>query len=321
MVVKLQERLSFWRTALLGGLALGAIFGLIEGFPLFSLAFARDLGTTRGEVSGMYSVYLLCSTLSAPLVGRFVDRYGPGVVAPVGFSVVGMGLVLASRATALWHFYLVYGLVLASATTLVIVAAQVMVSNSYPTEFRGRALGLAYACVGLGDFMMFNLLGQVISGHGWRAAYLVAGVVAFVVTLVFFLLRRRMPGPVRTEESDEAAATVRIGAVLARPAFWLLFAAAVTASVLDFVVFQHLAPFLVTSGYSAASAAFVLGVASLGYVAGQLTAGVASDRWGRERTGVAAGLAYIVLLVGAAQVPAPWLVAVLAAGLGLAVGG
>ncbi|PKW16879.1 MFS transporter [Saccharopolyspora spinosa] len=321
MAARLRERLSFWQTALLGGLALGTIFGLVEGFSLFSLAFARDLGITRGEASSMYSVHLLCSTLSAPLVGRLVDRYGPGRVVPIGFVVIGVGLVLASWATALWHFYLVYGLVLASATTVVIVAAQVMVSNSYPTEFRGRALGLAYACVGLGNFVLFNLLGQVISESGWRTAYLVAGVVAVVVALAFFLLHRRLPAPTRTEESDEAAATVRIGVVLARPAFWFLFVAAGAASVLDFVVFQHLAPFLVTSGYSEASAGFVLSIASLGYIAGQLTAGAASDRWGRERTGVAAGVAYIALLVGAAQLPAQWLVAVLAAGLGLVVGG
>lgn len=321
MAAALRERLSFWRTAMLGGLALGTIFGLVEGFSLFSLAFARDLGITRGEASSMYSVYLLCSALSAPLVGRFVDRFGPGRVVPAGFAVVGLGLGLASWATALWHFYLLYGLVLASSTTVLIVAAQVMVSNSYPTEFRGRALGLAYACVGLGNFVLFNLLGQVISGYGWRAAYLVAGVVAAVVALAFFVLHRGLPGPAWTEGPEEATATARIGVVLACPAFWFLFAAAVAASVLDFVVFQHLAPFLVTSGYSVASAGFVLSIASLGYIAGQLAAGAASDRWGRERIGVAAGLAYIVLLLGAAQLPAQWLVALLAAGLGLVIGG
>lgn len=321
MAARLRKRLSFWRTALLGGLALGTIFGLVEGFSLFSLAFGPDLGINRGEASSMYSVYLLCSTLSAPLVGRLVDRYGSGPVVPIGLLVVAVGLAVASRATALWYFYLVYGLVLASATTVVIVAAQVMVSSSYPTEFRGRALGLAYACVGLGDFVLFNLLGQVISEYGWRTAYLVAGVVAVFVALAFFLLHRRLPASAWTEESDKAAETVRIGVVLACPAFWFLFVAAVAAGVLDFVVFQHLAPFLVTSGYSEASAGFVLSIASLGYIAGQLTAGAVSDRWGRERTGVAAGLAYTVLLVGAAQMPARWLVAVLAAGLGLVVGG
>ncbi|OLL76456.1 permease of the major facilitator superfamily [Pseudonocardia sp. Ae168_Ps1] len=318
----LRERLSFWQTALLGGLALGTIFGLVEGFSLFSLAFTRDLGITRGEASSMYSVYLLCSALSAPLAGRFVDRYGPGRVVPAGFVVVGMGLGMASRATALWHFYLLYALVLATATTVLIVAAQVMVSNSYPTAFRGRALGLAYACVGLGNFVLFNLLGQIISAYGWRTAYLVAGMIAVVVALAFLLLHRRLPTPVRTDAPDEAPArTVGIGVVLACPVFWFLFIAAVAASVLDFVVFQHLAPFLVTSGYSVASAGFVLSIASLGYIAGQLTAGAASDRWGRERVGVAAGLAYIVLLVGTAHLPAQWLVAVLSAGLGLVIGG
>lgn len=322
MAAGLRERLSFWQTALLGGLALGTIFGLVEGFSLFSLAFTRDLGITRGEASSMYSVYLLCSALSAPLVGRFVDWYGPGRAVPAGFIIVGVGLSMASRATALWHFYALYALVLATATTVLIVAAQVMVSNSYPTEFRGRALGLAYACVGLGNFLLFNLLGQIISAYSWRVAYLVAGIVAGVVALAFLLLHRRTPTSVRTDGSDEAPArTVGIGVVLAFPAFWFLFIAAVAASVLDFVVFQHLAPFLVTSGYSVASAGFILSIASLGYIAGQLTAGAASDRWGRERVGVTAGLAYIVLLIGAAQLPAQWLVAVLSAGLGLVVGG
>ena len=161
--------LAHWRVALLAGLVLGVVFGLIEGFSIFALAFVDDLGIERGEASGMYSAYLLASTVSAPLAGRMVDRFGPRVVIPSTFPVFAVGILLCSQATALWHLYLIYIGLVATATTVLIVASQVMVSNAYTTD-RGKALGIAYSCVGLGNFLLSNVLGTVVEHGGWRAA-------------------------------------------------------------------------------------------------------------------------------------------------------
>lgn len=354
----------------MAGLVLGLVFGLIEGFSIFSLALSRDLGVERGEASGMYSTYLLSSTLSAPLAGRLIDWFGPRRVVLFSFPVFSFGIALCSQATQLWQLYVIYIALIATTTTTLIVSSQVIVNNGY-SENRGKALGIAYACVGLGNFVLFNVLGVLVQYAGWRTAYLTAAAVALAGGVVFSVLARSLPsaakaageaageapeetgtaeaeetGTGKTGEAEgaEEAGTAETGAgktrtadtaaaekagdsaapvrsVFLRPAFLFLFCAALAASVLDFVVFQHLVPFLVTSGYSESSAGFMLGLASLGYIAGQLGAGILSDRHGREIVGGGSAVAFALGLIGVWLLPATWFVGAAAALLGLSIGG
>jgi MFS family permease len=312
--------LARWRVALLAGLVLGLVFGLIEGFSIFSLAVADSLDVERGQASGMFSAYLLASTVSAPLAGRLIDRFGTRRIVLAAFPVFSAGIAACSQAQELWQLYVVYVGPIAITTTLLIMSSQVMVNNGYPAD-RGTAVGISYACLGLGDFALFTLLGTIVERAGWRTAYVTAAVIAALGGAAFLVLTRTSTSQAAPSvAADPGPVAVRTGAPFGRAAFWFMFAAAFAASVLDFVIFQHLVPFLITAGYTTAAASFLLALASLGYVAGQLTTGVISDRIGREPAAVVAAALFAGGLVTLWTLPSTWLIGTAATVLGFSIG-
>jgi MFS family permease len=322
--VRIHHFIVRWRTALLAGLVFGVVFGLIEGFSIFSLAFADELHVARSAASGMFAAYLLVGTIFAPMAGLALDRFGPRRVILTAFPLFVLGIAACATTTALWQLYVFYIGLIATSTTFLITSAQVMVKNGYPNQ-RGKAVGIAYACLGAGDFALFSALGLLVQHVGWRTAYASAAVIAIVAGVVFGLLTR----PARTRmtttrgaPTSSTAETAKAVSPFGQPAFLFLLVAAFLASTVDFVVFQHVVPYLVTSGYSESAAGFVLGLTSLGYIAGQLGAGVLSDRTSREFVGSGAAALYVVAVsVLWLSVDHHWVVALVAVALGTSVGG
>ena len=59
----------------------------------------------------VYSLTWLAGGLTAPVVGRLFDRYGPRIVYSLGLLLLGGAFLVASQAQALWQFQLSVGLV------------------------------------------------------------------------------------------------------------------------------------------------------------------------------------------------------------------
>lgn len=313
-----------WRTALLAGLVLGVVFGVVEGFSIFYSAFVVELGLDHADASGMYAVYLLTSVLAAPFGGRLVARVGPRRVITAVFPVFAAAVATCALLTDLWQFYAVYVLVLAATTTLLVVASQVLITASYERD-RGKATGIAYACLGVGNFVLFTALGFVVERAGWRVGYLAGGVLAVAGALVFARVSRGLGGPapnrpVEAQPVEARPVEARPRRLLANPVLWLACTAALAASVTDFFTFQTVVPYLTSQGWGTSSAGFLLGLAGLSYAAGQLAGGAVSDRWSRELVAVGGAVLFLGGLVVLWLLPGPLLVTAAVVLLGFAVG-
>jgi MFS family permease len=311
----IREFLSSWRIALLSGLVLGSVFGLLEGFSLFAISFSQDLALDRAQAAGIYSASLLASTVAAPVAGRLIDAIGPEKSIIWNFPVLILSLALCGSVTEIWQMYLLYALPISWASTILVLSSQVAVNRGYPLR-RGTALGIAYSGVGVGNFLLFNALSAAIARLGWEWAYVTAAMVATCSWIGYCLglfqghLFGRKFGESELVEDQKIARLSDVKLAETMPPtkppgersvfrlkyFWYILVAAVAASILDFIIFQHLAPFLVQSGYSQERAGFMLSLASLGYVAGQLGAGALSDRIGREPVGLGAAALFLISL-------------------------
>jgi MFS transporter, OFA family, oxalate/formate antiporter len=95
---------------------------------------------------------------------------------------------------------------------------------------RGLAVGLASAGGSLGTFVLPPLAHWLVSGLGWRRAYLVFGAALFLTLAGVALVMRRDPESVGLHP-DGVAAPAAAGALhggtvreaVRAPAFWLLF--------------------------------------------------------------------------------------------------
>src|SRR5215472_17895888 len=113
-----QETLG--RPARPAGLAMGVLAlcfalsmlgrGLGESFTVFLKPSSTNFGWDRAQVVSVYSLAWLVSGLTAPVVGRLLDRSGPRLVYSLGVFLLGAAFTIASYAQSLWQFQLTIGL-------------------------------------------------------------------------------------------------------------------------------------------------------------------------------------------------------------------
>src|ERR1700676_4296883 len=91
---------------LLGCVAIGAMFSL----PVFLLPISRDTHWSVTGVSGAMTIGFLALALASMAWGTLSDRIGPRPVVLTGSIILAVSLALASRATSLVEFQLIFGL-------------------------------------------------------------------------------------------------------------------------------------------------------------------------------------------------------------------
>ena len=86
-----------------------AAFGVHYAFGIFLKPMLAEFGWGRGVTSGAYSLSWLLQGLSAVIMGRINDRYGPRLVLTICGVLLAAGFLLTTCISAGWHLYLSYG--------------------------------------------------------------------------------------------------------------------------------------------------------------------------------------------------------------------
>jgi sugar phosphate permease len=291
-------------------LVLGLTYSVMYAFSVFYVALLEEFKWGRGETAGVYSVFMIVTGIGAVGAGMLADRFGPGRVISWGGVVLAAGLLICSRISALWQFYLAFGVLVAFGVSIAGWTPCVTMLNRWFSVRLGLALGIASGGIGVGILAVVPGVQLVINSMGWRAAFIVlAGVVVCgLVPVGHFLLRgrpedlgqhqdgfgsRKAPRPsakprVRKQVQvvDKAWAerdwTVASAAKTAR--LWLLCAVKLAGGVATHMVFVHQVVYLVDGGYDRVLAASVVGLIGLISVGGKVMWGWAADNIGREMT-------------------------------------
>jgi MFS family permease len=238
---------------------------------------------------------LLLAGACSFFAGWAIDRYGPKVVVLLMGAFAGLSLVLTSQTNALWQLFLTYSLLLAMGTGPLYVVPMSAVSRWFIKK-RGLAMGLASLGSGLGTVVMAPFATYLIASFDWRTAYLIIGLIAWLIILPLSRLLKRDPyevgalpdgvksgaGDVEGEEAGTRPAGASLLPVLRMRSFWLLASLWFLFAANIFLVFAHLVPHITDIGFSAAEAAGVLSVVGVAAIPGRLLMGIASDRLGRK---------------------------------------
>ena len=244
---------------------------LYYAFAVFLPVMQHDLGWSKTELTGAFSLALATSALAAFAVGRWLDRHSPRPLMTAG-SLAGALLVLAwSQVDDLVLFYLVWvGIGLAMACVLYEPAFTVV--TKWFDERRRQALTAVTLVGGFASFVFSPLANSLIHLQGWRHALVTLALVLAVTTVPLHALFLR-PAPKR-DAPDAPAPTadrvVAVGAAVGSSSFWYLTAAFVFSSFALSAVAVHLIPYLLESGRGAGFAAFAAGLMGLMQVPGRV---------------------------------------------------
>lgn len=157
--------------------------GLLMVVPLLPF-YARDLGGGSLMVAVLISSFTAAQLLSAPLWGRFSDRYGRRPALLVGLSAAAIAYVVFAYATSIWLLLLSRVVQGAGGGTVGVI--QAYVADSVEPDNRAKALGWLSAAtnvgVAIGPVLGSAALIMGKSGPGLAAA-------ALCVINIFFAWR------------------------------------------------------------------------------------------------------------------------------------
>src|SRR5438128_2512696 len=229
-----------------------------------------ELGWSRGDMTGAFSLALLLAGLTAIPVGRWLDRHGPRLLMTIG-AVTATLLVLAwSRVTSLEQLYLVWAAIgLTMAATLYDPAFAT--ATRWFERHRVRALTAITLMAGFASTIFIPLAGWLVQIVDWRSSLVLLAVILAVGTIAphALLLRRRpedlgqhVDGERVLQRQDEPARPpgMALGQALRHASFRWLVLAFWLATLSTIAVGVHILPYLEDRGYDATFAATVTGL-------------------------------------------------------------
>jgi MFS family permease len=161
---------------------------IIASFSIFQVAVLDEYNWSRGSFAISLSIFLIFAGLGAPVAGGLIDRFGPRRVMPIGTLITALALILMSRSTSLWHFYLSFGVLGAVGSSLLQHTPLTALIANWFVRHRGTAIGIVSSGSGAGQLALLPLLQILIKEIGWRHTYLVFGLVILVIPTVLILL-------------------------------------------------------------------------------------------------------------------------------------
>ncbi len=194
---------------------------------VFLIPWTNDFGWSRATISGAIALGILFYGLVGPFAAALMLRFG---VRRVIFAALGLmvGSTLLSTCMSLpAELYASWGLMSGLGSGCIALTLGATVVNRWFVTRRGLIMGIMAASTATGTLIFLPLLAFITAHEGWRAAvFLLAGGLALLIPLVFFLLPER---PADAGLLPYGGTTAPVVAPLVNPfvnAFAVLFRAA-----------------------------------------------------------------------------------------------
>jgi MFS family permease len=312
-----------WRVVLAACLGVMAGFGslFVYTFSVFVKPLAAEFGWNREAIASGFAIAAVTLGLCSPLLGRWIDRFGPRRIILICMTVYGCAIASLSLLRAgLWQFYV-------TCFVLGVVgngAAHLAYSRSISTWFQ-RRLGMALAFVmlgaGLGAMILPVVAQSIISRSGWRAAYASLGVLALLLGLPLSWRYIREHGAVGHKAAPVPHSGMTWQQGIRSLAFWIITAILFVSSISMNGAITHLSALLTDRGLTAGNAALCASILGGSSLLGRIVVGWLLDRFFGPRVALVINLITalgILLLARASSFPAGCLAAAL---IGIGAGG
>ncbi len=267
---------------LLGCVAIGAMFSL----PVFIRPISRDTGWSITGISSAMTFGFLAMALGSIVWGNLSDRFGPRLVVLTGSGILASALALASRASSLIEFQLIFGLAVGGATAAIFAPMMACVTGWFDTH-RSLAVSLVSAGMGMAPMTMAPLAARLISNHDWRTSLQILAALAALLMIPVALLVRRPPG-LSTENvalgpTEQPQSGITLGQAIRSPQFITLLLTNFFCCATHSGPIFHTVSYAISCGIPLIAAVSIYSVEGLAGLGGRVAFGVLGDRFGAKR--------------------------------------
>jgi MFS family permease len=267
--------------------------GIYSSFGIFFTSLQNQFDCNRATISGASSVSFFLTGLFSIFAGRLTDRYGPKITLLISSFIFGIGYLLMSRMQSIWQLYLIYGFVVALGGSSGDLSLLPTVARWF-VKRRSLMSSIVKVGTGTGMFIMPLVSAWLIGDYGWRTAYVVLAILAFVVILVFSRFIKKDPAEIGLRPYGEIEATAENKGqplinlsnkeTMHTPQFWMICSIYFLIWYVTQSAMIHIAPHGMDIGLSTEKAAGIVSVIGGVSILGRLTMGNTGDRIGTRKT-------------------------------------
>jgi MFS family permease len=265
--------------ALMGCVAIGAMMSL----AVFLQPITEGTGWSRAGVSTAMTFGFLVMGAAGFGWGALSDRFGTRPVVLAGAVLLGLGLVLASRAQNQTQFVFAFGLLVGVAAGSFIVPMMAAVS-AWLASHRSLAVSLVSAGIGVAPMTVSPVAAWLLTQGDWRSAQLTIGLAAWALLIPAALFVR--PAPREEAQAGGPSATGRpmaVGEALSSTPFIVLAATFFACCATHAGPIFHTISYALACGIPTVAAVSIYSLEGLAGLGGRVFFGLMGDRYGAKR--------------------------------------
>ncbi|MCY4466243.1 MAG: MFS transporter [Chloroflexi bacterium] len=300
---------------------------MFYAFSVFITPMEAELGWSRAQLTGAFSLSLLITGLVGVPVGWWLDKHGGRLLMTVG-SIGAMLLVaLWSQVQTLPEFVLIMTLLGFCGAAVLYEPAFAIIATWFARR-RGTAMAVLTFVAGFSSTIFIPLSDALLVAQGWRGAVLTLAILLGVITIPLhgFLLRGKpqdlglQPDGALPSARSVERQKINLRGVLRSRYFWILTLAFALSWSSISAMRVHFIPLLISVGIHPTSAAWASGMIGVMQVLGRMVFVPLERRFSSKNMvlGVCGllALSLATLLLGSAG----WMIAVFVALFGMALG-
>jgi MFS family permease len=311
-------------------LIMSIMWGGYYAFGVFFKPVLNEFGWTKAMTSGAFSLASIMNGLLTVAAGRLTDKFGPRMVMTVCGLFLGLGFMLMSQMSNVFHLYLFYGISVGAGMSGSFIPLTSTVARWF---FKRRSLmmGIVVAGTGIGALMGPPVASRLIPIYGWRMSYAILGGITLLVVVLSAQFIKRDPtqaGQVPYGENqikqvglNSSVEGLSLREAISFPQFWVFFATGFCYGYCVFTIMVHMTPHAIESGVPAVRAANILAtIGGLG-ILGKVLLGRLGDIVGNRRTLILGFVLMSLALICLVPAKITWMLFLIAGIFGFAYGG
>ena len=223
-------------------------------FPAFLPIWENQLGFSKTSLTGAYTLSLVLAAIFAPFVGRFIDKGSGNLVFSFGTVLAFSCLFFLSKATEIWHFYVLWAFMGIAMSCSLYEACFAFLTNTLANKAR-RAITLVTLAAGFGGTISFSSAHFLTQFFGWRTAILVFALVILIVNLPLVWTATKMLNKFSKGFVKHSSRNLKDAlSVIKKPTFWLIGGTFAFMSLNHGMIISHLLPIFYDRGLDAKTA-------------------------------------------------------------------